>query len=168
MPTFKNDTKRYIDHWCTLQAPEGTPQRVLIRFAPGEERRLTFWVPHVRLGLTLVSANDPKTPDTILTSGTYAFEPGVERRFNIEMCDTYAVNIIVQKGRVMLFPADTRTGVEVRQDAEVPFHYRAVFDWEYAPFFRVVGMDEGTECTVHAEINRDYPAIPKGAIPSWR
>ncbi|MBQ9526903.1 MAG: hypothetical protein IJR68_04765 [Fretibacterium sp.] len=154
MPTFRNDTQRMIDHECLIQSPTERPRKILIRFAPGETKKLTFWIPYQEKGLTLVDANDPKVPNTILVSGTFDFAPGVERRFNLERCDTYNINIIVQKGRLMLFPASANVGVEIAQEADIPYHYRAVFDWEHAPYIRVSGLDAGTRATVHAEVDR--------------
>ena len=168
MPTFRNDTKRYIDHWALTQAPTEEPRKMLIRFEPGETKELGFWLPHVKLGLTLVDADWPKVPDTILASGTFDFEPGVERQFNIESCDTYIVNVIVQQGRVMLFPGSSKTGVEIVQETEVPFHYRAVFDWEYAPYLRVTGLEAGTKATVHAEVDRSGMFRARGGGGAWR
>lgn len=171
MPTFKNETPRYIDHWAMLQTPTGCPERVLIRFAPGEERALAFWVPYVALGLTVVDPDYPVVPNTILVSGTFDFAPGMERRFTIEPCDTYDANVIVQKGRVIVYPGSSTTGVEVNQNAEVPFHFKAVFDWEYAPYLRVVGLEPETRATVHAEVDRDYPTsarIGAGGGLMWR
>ena len=161
MPTFKNETRRYIDHECWLQTPTTEPKRVLVRFAPGEERSLPFWLPHVKLGLTLVDPNYPVVPNTVLLSGTFSFEPGMERKFNLEACDTYVINVVVQRGRVTVFPGSSTLGVEVVQNDEVPFHYRAVMDWEYSPYLRVVGLESGTRATIHVEIDRDYPTVSR-------
>ena len=166
MPTFRNDTRRVIDHWCLIQHPTEPVQKVLIRFDPGKLVKLKFWVPYAELGLTLVNANQPKCPNTILVSGTYDFAQNVERRFNIEPCDTYIVNIIVQKGGVMLYPGDTAGGVEITQDTDVPFHYRAVFDWEFAPYIRIKGMAAETRATVHAEVDRSATMMKKIGVRS--
>lgn len=167
MPTFRNDTARWIDHWAVVQHPAEEPRKILVRFAPGEEKGLEFWLPHVKLGLTLVDPDWPKAPNTILTSGTYAFEPGVERKFDIAPCDTYIVNVIVQQGRLMLFPGSGNVGVEIVQSADVPFHYRAVFDWEYAPYLRATGLEAGTRATVHAEVDRAWTIHSRGGGPIW-
>ena len=73
MPTFKNNTTRYIDHNAMLQDPNGEKSKILVRFAPGEERALPFWLPYQQLGLTLVNADYPAVPNTILISGTFNF-----------------------------------------------------------------------------------------------
>lgn len=154
MPTFRNDTERYIDHWCSVTTPIGTHDNILIRFAPNEERELTFWLPWKKLGLTLSDPHFPPVPDTILISGTFEFDDGTERKFDVKQCDAYILNVIVQKGRVKLYTGSSPTGVEIRQDADVPYHYRAVLDWEYAPFIVIEGLESGSEATVHAEIDR--------------
>lgn len=154
MPIFRNDTERMIDYECLVQSPTEEPKKILIRFDPGKEYALTFWVPHVPLGLTLVDANQPKVPLTVLLSGTFDFAKDVERRFNIERCDTYILNVIVQSGKVALYPAGTDIAVEIAQDTETPFYYRAVYDWEFAPFIRVKGLDAASKATVHAEVDR--------------
>lgn len=161
MPTFRNDTKRYIDHWCDVSTPMGTSDHILIRFAPGEKRALAFWLPYEMLGLTLVDAMFPPVPDTILISGTFKFGEGDERIFKLKPCDAYVLNVIVQSGAVKVYTGSSPTGVEVREDTATGFHYRAVLDWEFAPFIRIEGLTGGTEATVHAEIDR-------GVIPQIR
>ena len=154
MPTFKNNTTRIVDYECTVQSPTDGPKKILIRFDPGKEVALPFYVPHEKLGLTLVNANQPKVPPTVLLSGTFNFADNVERRFNIELCDTYILNVIVQKGKVALYAAGTDVPVEIAQDAESPYHYRAVYDWEFAPYIRVKGVGAASTATVHAEVDR--------------
>ena len=42
MPTFKNNTARYIDHEALIQSPSGEPKKILVRFKPDETRELAF------------------------------------------------------------------------------------------------------------------------------
>ena len=156
MPTFKNETTRVISHRAITQSPEGVPRENWIIFNPGEEKQLAFWLPYVKLGLTLTSENYPPVPNSILISGSFNFEEGTERKFNIEPCDTYVVNIIVQSGSVLMYPGNSTIGVEVAESTDVPYHYKAVLDWEYAPYLRIVGKENDTLATVHAEVDRDY------------
>ena len=167
MPTFKNNTSRYIDHSAFIQTPEGESRRILVRFAPDEERELPFWLPYQKLGLTLISADYPVVPNTILISGTFDFDEDMERKFDIESCDTYIVNIIVQSGRVVMYTGNSNIGVEVAEDAEVPYHYKATLDWEFAPYLRFVGKKDGTKVTIHAEINREPLLNTKGGSRIW-
>ena len=168
MPTFKNNTSRYIDHEALIQNPTGEPKKILVRFKPDETRELPFWIPYQKLGLTLVSESYPPVPNTILISGTFNFNNGTERKFNIEPCDTYIVNVIVQKGKVMMYTGNSPTGVEIAEDANVPYHYRATLDWEYAPYLKLVGLSDDTTATVHAEVDRDYLVNAKAGGRSWQ
>ena len=168
MPTFRNDTTHYIDHEALIQSPNDTPKKILLRFKPKEERKLPFWLPYLKLGLTLVDANYPPVPNTILISGSFNFDEGTERKFNIEPCDTYLVTIIVQKGKVAMYPANSATCVEIVENTEVPYHYRATYDWEYTPYLKVVGLEADTVATIHAEVDRDYLVHAKGGVRVWR
>jgi len=150
MPTFRNDTKRWIDCWPTIQTGTG-PMRILVRFEPDEERKLKFWLPWREKGLTLVDANEPPVPPVTLSSGTYDFEPGMSREFQIPPCDRYIVDLIVQSGRVKLYAGDDPAGADIVKNELVPYRYRAIYDWERAPRLRVVGMEENTRVTLHAE-----------------
>lgn len=146
MPTFRNGTKKWVD----AEAVVPGRGRVLVRFAPKETRALGFWVDYEAKGLTLVDANDPPVPPRVLASGTFAFAAGEERRFAIPRCGRYAVDLIVQEGRVKLYAGTDPVGAEVVKDDVVPFRYRQTFDWERAPFLRVVGVTE-SRATLHAE-----------------
>ena len=158
MPTFKNETKHYIDHEALIQSPSGEPRKVLVRFKPDEERALTFWIPHQKLGLTLINADYPAVPNTILISGNFNFNNGTERKFNIEPCDTYVVNIIVQKGKVAMYPGNAAMCVEIAETTEVPYHYKATF----------VGREAGSVATIHAEVDRDYLVNAKVGGRVWQ
>ena len=166
MPTFKNETTHYIDHTAIIQSPTDEPQKILIRFKPNETRELSFWVPYQQLGLTLVNADYPAVPNTILVSGTFNFEEGTERRFNIEPCDTYRVNVIVQSGKIMMYTGSSPTAVEVSASSEVPYSYDATMDWEFAPYLRFVGREAGTSVTIHAEVEREGKA-KKAGVRTW-
>ena len=126
----------------------------MVFFDAGEEVALNFWVPYEELGLELVSSDSPAVPNTVLLSGTFSFDEGTERKFPIEHCDKYELYVIVQKGKVKIFTGSSTLGAEVRADLEVPFHYNVLYDWEYAPYLQVVGLEDGSEATIHAEIYR--------------
>lgn len=168
MPTFKNETTHYIDYEALIQSPSGEPKKILVRFKPNEERGLPFWLPYQKLGLTLVNADYPAVPNTILISGNFNFDEGTERKFNIEPCDTYVVNVIVQKGRVVMYPGNSAVCVEIAENTEVPYHYKATLDWEYSPFLRLIGKENGTVVTVHAELDRDYLVNAKVGGRTWQ
>ena len=106
-------------------------------------------------------ADYPPVPNTILISGTFNFNNGTERKFDVEPCDTYIVNVIVQKGKVMMYTGNSNIGVEIVEDTDVPYHYKAVMDWEYSPYLKFIGLDDNTVATIHAEVDRDSPAALK-------
>ena len=168
MPTFKNDTRHYIDYEALVQYPNGEPKKILVRFEPGEERGFPFWIPYQKLGLTLINADYPVVPNTILISGNFNFDTGTERRFNIEHCDIYIVNVIVQSGKVAMYPGSSNRCVEIAENTEVPYHYKATFDWEYAPYLRFIGLEDDTVVTIHAEIDRDYLVNAKVGGRTWQ
>lgn len=163
MPTFKNNTSRHIDHEGLIQNPIGEAQKILVRFKPGETRELPFWLPYQRLGLSLVNADYPPVPNTILISGTFNFNLNTERKFDIEPCDTYIVNVIVQSGRVMMYTGNSNIGVEIAENIDVPYHYKATMDWEYSPYLKFVGLNDNSVVTIHAEVDRDsFVALKSG------
>ncbi len=115
-----------------------------------------------------INADYPAVPNTILISGNFNFDEGTERKFNIEPCDTYVVNVIVQKGRVVMYPGNSAVCVEIAENTEVPYHYKATLDWEYSPFLRLIGKENGTVVTVHAELDRDYLVNAKVGGRTWQ
>lgn len=154
MPTFKNNTDKAIMHTCKIQPPNGKTQEIIIIAEAGKELMLNFWIPYDRLGLELVSADYPPVPDTVLLSGTFKFDEGTERKYVIEPCDMYTVDVILQSGGLRIYAGSSLSGAEIRSDGEVPYRYHAKYDWEYAPYLRVVGIEDGTEATIHAEVIR--------------
>lgn len=154
MPTFRNGGERTVVYKGRIQQPNEKKREILVFFDAGKETKLNFWIPYEELGLELVNADDPPVPNTVLLSGTFKFDEGTERKFILGHCDTYELNVIVQHGRVKVFPGNSDIGAEVVAEAEVPFHYYEIYDWEYAPYLRVVGLDDETEVTIHAEIYR--------------
>lgn len=168
MPTFRNDTESYID-FNDYVVRRGRRELVIVRFAPGEERKLDYWLPYLKKGLTLVDADNPPVPDTILISSTYSFTQGMERKFNIEPCDRYIVNIIVQKGTIKFYIGNSANYQEVSEEANVPFRYRTVLEWELAPFIRLVCDDGEAEVTLNVEVCRGtMPAQREGDEMTWR
>ncbi len=154
MPTFKNGGERTVVYKGIVQPPNEKPREILVFFDAGKETKLNFWIPYEELGLELVNADDPPIPNTVLLSGTFSFDEGTERKFTLEHCDKYTLYIIVQSGSIKVYPSSSTIPVEVRADLEIPYHYNVVYDWEYSPYLRVVGLEDGTEATIHAEIYR--------------
>ena len=169
MPTFKNETEKPVYCEATVRESDGRARRMLIKIAPGKSMELSFWIPWQELGLTLESESYPPVPSTFLVSGTYDFSNGMTRKFDIEPCGAYTLNIIVQTGRVRLYLGGAGGSGEIAEDENEPFHYRAVLDWERAPYFRIEGMADNTRVTVHAEVHRgDMNANRIGDEATWR
>lgn len=154
MPTFKNNTDKAIIYRGIIRPPDREKREVIIIIDAGKEIELNFWIPYDRLGLQLVNENYPPVPDTLLLSGVFKFDAGTERKFTIEPCDMYTVDVILQSGGLKIYAGSSPTGAEIRSDGETPYRYRGEYDWEYAPYLRVTGLDDGTEAVIHAEVRR--------------
>lgn len=151
MPTFKNTGTRPISYTGKIRGPDGKDRDSLIIFDPNKEVQLEYWVPYQKLGLEVTNENYPAVPSSVLISGTFSFDDGTERKYNIEPCDMYSVDVILQKGKAIIYAGNSATGAEISADGKVPYQYSAVYDWEYAPYLKIVGKAAGTEATVHAE-----------------
>ena len=136
MPTYRNNTDIAINY---------ESKGKLYSFSPHKDYPAKFWVPYQELGLELVNADYPPVPDSIIISGTFRFDYQIERRFNIEHCESYRFKVSVQSGRVKLYAGQSRVGVEIVED------YDAVLDWEKAPYVRIVGLDGTSLEKVDAE-----------------
>lgn len=154
MPTFKNNTAQAVMYKGTIQPLNGKKQDVLIVVDAGEEIGINFWIPYERLGLELVDEEYPPVPDTVFLSGIFKFEEGTERKYTIEPCGMYMLDVLVEKGSLKLYAGSSQTGIEMNSSSEVPYRYRAKYDWEYAPYIRAVGLKDGTEALIHAEAVR--------------
>lgn len=139
---------------CKIQPPDGKRHELIIIAEPKEELMLNFWIPYEKLGLELVDADNPPVPDTVLLSGTFSFDEGTSRKFSIEPCDMYTVDVILQSGGLKIYSGSSNSYAEIRSDGTIPYRYKAKYDWEYAPYLRFVGIEDSTEATIHAEMLR--------------
>jgi hypothetical protein len=155
MPTFKNNTNRLVEYTAWVRGVSFEPRKLLVSFPAGEEKALSFWVPHVQLGLSLVDANFPPVPNEILANGTFPLTAEATRTFQIAPCDRYSVDLIAQSGRFALFLGSGSLGVEVSATHPTAFRYAGVLDWEHAPHISVVGVEDG-EFTLSAEVWRGH------------
>ena len=154
MPTFRNNGEHIVVYKGIIQLPNEKPKEILVFFDVGIEVKLNFWVPYEELGLELIDADSPAVPNTVLLSGTFSFDEGTERKFTLGHCDRYMLYIVMQSGRLKVYSGSSAIGAEIRADVENPYHYHVVYDWEYAPYILVKGLEDGTEATIHAEIYR--------------
>ena len=154
MPTFRNGGERPVTYQGIIQRPNGKEQEVLIIIDAMKDMALDFWLPYEELGLELVDADNPPVKGSTLLSGTFMFDAGTERKFTIGHCDKYILDVILQSGSVKVYHGNAPIGVEIRTDVDVQYRYHIVNDWEYAPYLRVVGLEDGTEAIIHAEVFR--------------
>ena len=154
MPTFKNGGERPVIYRGIVQRPNSEAQELLIIIDGGKEKQLDYWLPYEELGLELVDKDYPPVPSTVLLSGTFKFNKGTERKYTIGHCDKYILDVIMQSGSIKLYLGSSAIGAEVSANADVPYRYHAVLDWEYAPNIRVVGAEKGTVAVIHAEMYR--------------
>ena len=152
MPTFRNGGERTVVYKGIVQPPNEKSREILVFFDAGKDTALDFWIPYEELGLELVNADEPPIPNTILLSGTFKFDEGTERKFSLDHCDTYILNVIIQSGKVKVYPGNSAIGAEITINENVPYHYTGIYDWEYAPYLRVVGLEDNTNATIHAEV----------------
>ena len=138
MPTFKNKTKRIINYEANGK---------IYTFLPEEEYALKTWIPYQQLGLELVDANYPSVPSQILLSGKFNFNEGLERKFNLEPCEKYKLEMRVEAGIVKLYFGTSQIGIEV-EGGEC---YKVTSDWGIAPYIRVVGIENESKAEIYAE-----------------
>lgn len=137
MPTFKNETNKPIQYFTE------SGNKIVI-FDPAKEVGLDFWVPYSQLGLTLVSADYPPVPDSVLVCGKFKFSKGMKRIFNINPCSVYSLHIDVKKGEVMLYLGTGKNGINVNGT------YTFTLNWSKVPFIRVEGLEDGTVAEIQA------------------
>ena len=138
MPTFRNDGERAVIY-------TGSEGKGIIIFDPGKDVKLSHWVPYKRLGLRLVNESYPPVPTPVLISGEFKFTPGMKRRYEIEPCKTYTLDINVETGRVILYLGASKNGKQISL-AE----YHETLEWQYAPYITLVGAAEDTTVDVQA------------------
>ena len=136
MPTYRNDTDKTISY-----ASKGK----LYSFPPHKEYAAKFWLPYKELGLTLINMDFPPIPEKIFISGQFKFSEGVERKFNIEHCEKYSLLISMKTGKLKLYTGNSRGGIEISTD------YFTRLEWAFAPYIRIVGLENGTIANIRAE-----------------
>ena len=138
MPTFRNDGERAVIY----NEPDG---KNIIIFDPGKNVQLVHWIPYKRLGLALVSESYPPVPDSVLISGEFKFSPGMERKFEIEPCKKYQLDILPITGRVTLYLGASNKGQVISV-----LDYHEVIDWHNAPYIRVSCGENGGSASIQA------------------
>lgn len=137
MPTFRNDGERAVIY----REPDG---KNITIFDPGKNVQLVHWIPYHRLGLTLVSESYPPVPDSVLISGKFKFFDGMERKFEIEPCKRYELEIIPHEGTLRLY-----LGSSVKSRV-ITDRYSEILEWQYAPYIRVSSENNGVCAVIQA------------------
>ena len=138
MPTFRNDGERAVIY----NEPDG---KDIIIFDPGRNVQLVHWIPYKKLGLTLVSESYPPVPDSVLVSGEFRFTSGMERKFEIEPCQKYQLDIYPSEGTLRVY-----LGASTKGRLVPSLGYSEVIDWKNAPYVRVVGDNDGVTANIQA------------------
>lgn len=141
MPTFRNDGERAVIY----NSPNG---KDIIIFDPGKNVQLIHWIPYKKLGLELVSDSYPPVPDTVLISGNFKFTQGMERRFEIEPCKKYTLDIYPVEGSVNLIMGSSKNRKYLSTSSE----YHAEIEWQYAPFLIISGGAGGGSIDIQATL----------------
>lgn len=131
MPTFKNETDKLIQYFTE------SGNKIVI-FDPDKEVGLDFWVPYSQLGLTLISADYPPVPDSVLISGSFKFSKGMKRIFNVNTCNAYSLHLNVRQGSTIIYLGTGKNGITVTGA------YTTSLTWSRVPFIRVEGLEDNT------------------------
>lgn len=137
MPTFRNDGERAVIY----NEPDG---KSITIFDPGKNVQLVHWIPYKKLGLTLVSESYPPVPDSVLISGRFKFNAGMERRYDIDPCVKYELYIRVEEGTLRLYLGASKKSRVITDE------YREVLEWQYAPYVRVLSENNGVSAIIEA------------------
>ena len=140
MPTFRNDGERPVIYTVSNG-------KDIIIFDPKKNVQLVHWVPYQKLGLTLVSESYPPVPNTVLVSGEFKFTQGMRRRFEIEPCKAYTLDIYPVAGNINLYLGASPTGRHISA-----MDYHETLDWEYAPYITVEGGIGGGSAEIQATL----------------
>ena len=140
MPTFRNDGERAVIY----TEPDG---KDIIIFDPGKNVQLVHWIPYKRLGLTLISESYPPVPDSVLISGDFKFTAGMTRKFEIEPCQKYELEIYPSEGTLRLYLGASLKGRLVSSAG-----YREIIEWKNAPYIRVSGAINGGSASIQATL----------------
>ena len=154
MPTYRNMTGRPVSfNNLKIYEDGGDVRRMIVTFAPLEEKALHFALPrYAEKGLELVDEDFPPLYGPIIFDNTLDYPEGVSREFAIRPCDRYFVQVIVQTGKVRM--KFGRNGTPVVLDASLPVRTKfwENVDWESAPLLIIEGVEGGGNCTLHVNV----------------
>ena len=85
-------------------------------------------------------------PDSVIVSGKFKFFDGMERKFEIDPCKTYELDITPQEGTLILKLGASEKSRVIRE------RYQAAIEWSNAPYIRVSSENNGVCGIIQAEI----------------
>ena len=138
MPTYKNNTIQQINYETGGK---------IYSFPAGKETSTNIYVPYKELGLELIDENYPPLKQKLLLSGRFKFSSGMERKINIAHCEKYRLKVSVKSGRLKMYRGNYGLGLELSGD------YDNEQEWGYAPYIRLLGLEDGTEAEVYGEVS---------------
>lgn len=130
MPTYRNDTAAKITH----QAKNN------MEWMPGEEKRLAFFVPYERLGLTLV---DPepyvRRRSSVYDYNEFEIQPGASLVYVIPYHETFELSLSMIKGAVemLIGDGDVPTVIDDKHD------HVSTYAWDQTAYltFKAIGTN---------------------------
>ena len=138
MPTYKNSTGMQINYEAGGK---------IYNFPAGRETSTNIYVPYKELGLELIDENYPPLKAKLLVSGRFKFSRGMERKINIPHCEKYRLSVSLKEGRLKMYLGSSGLGVELSGD------YISEHEWGYAPYVRLIGLEDGTEAEIYGEVS---------------
>ena len=108
MPTYRNDTDHRITH-CDMG---------YMTWLPGEETRLSFFVPHEKLGLTLASPDPPVNRETsVMSDCTVDLDPESEPlTLDLPYFEAFELSVHSLGGTAYMTVGDGETEVTVSEE----------------------------------------------------
>ena len=137
MPTYRNKTEHIINYEAGGK---------IYSFPANKETGINIYVPYKELGLELVDEEYPPLKSKILASGKFRFSAGMERKISIPHCGKYSLQLSVSGGKLRLYFGNAHIGKELSGS------YESVEEWGYAPYIRLLGLEDGTEAMIYAEV----------------
>jgi len=136
MPTYRNDTDKRITH----------TDMNYMEWQPGEEKRLSFFVPYEKLGLTLVA--DEPLVDRSVHHWNISLSPNDPHTLDLPYYEAFELSLYCITGSVCVYFANSNKPVVIRAGES---HFSS-YNYSYAkcPFLRFTS-DSGSVVNVKVE-----------------
>jgi hypothetical protein len=149
LPTYRNDTDRRITH-CDMGYME---------WRPGEEKRLSFFVPHEKLGLTVASPDPPVNRETsVAADWTVSLDPGDPARLDLPYFEAFELSVFSLGGTAYMTVGDGEVEVTVSEDES---HFSS-YSYARCPYL-TFGCDAAATVRVKQEERNTRNTLRRGA-----